>query len=131
MSSVLGPDEASYNQSLIGVMRWIIKIKHIDINTKVFPLSSCSSMPRQGHLEAVLHIMGDLKVFNPSYPHVDYYNLWECDWIDFFQGTPNTPPPRGKELDSHMFIVGNHAGDNHFRRSITRFMIYMNTSLVY
>ena len=29
----LVPEEASYYQSLIGVMRWMIKIGHIDLNT--------------------------------------------------------------------------------------------------
>ena len=32
---VLGPQEVSYYQSLIGVMRWNIEIGWIDINTKV------------------------------------------------------------------------------------------------
>ena len=54
---VLGPDEASYYQSLIGILRRITEIGPIYINTKVSLLSSNSAMPRQGHTEAVLHIM--------------------------------------------------------------------------
>ena len=72
---VLGPHEASCYQSLIGVMRWMIEIGQIDINTKVSLLSSHSAMMRQVHLKAALHIMGYLKLssrsmFDPSYPNI-------------------------------------------------------------
>ena len=60
VSPILGPDEASYDQFLIAVMRWMIEIAHIDINIKVTLLTSHSAMPKQGHLEAMLHIMGYL-----------------------------------------------------------------------
>ena len=43
---------------------------------------------------------------------------------------PNTQPPRGKEVDLHVFIDSNHVGDKWTRRSRTRFMIYMNVSLI-
>ena len=73
VSPVLGPEQASYYQFLIWVMRWMIKIGRIDINTEVSLLSSYSAMPRQWHLEAAWLIMGYLKlrhnsrfVFNPS-----------------------------------------------------------------
>ena len=35
VSLVLGPEEASFNQSFTIVMRWMIDIGWIDINTKV------------------------------------------------------------------------------------------------
>ena len=86
VSLVLGPDEASNYQSLIGVMRWMIEIGWIDIKTKVSQLSSHSAMLRQGHLGAALHIMDYLKLtqysrlaFDPSYYDIDYSNFWECD----------------------------------------------------
>ena len=37
---VLGPDEASYYQFLIGVMRWMVEIEHIDINVMTLLLSN-------------------------------------------------------------------------------------------
>ena len=64
VSLVLRPDEASCYQSLIEVMIWMIGIDCIGINTKASLLSSHSAMLRQGHLEAVLHIMGYLKPGN-------------------------------------------------------------------
>ena len=94
LSLVLGPDEASYDQFLIGVMQWMIEIWCIDINTKVSLLSSNS-----GHLDSALHIMGYLKlrhksriVFDPSYPNIDHGNFWECDWTDFYEGAVEAIP---------------------------------------
>ena len=77
MSLVLGPDESSYYQSLIGLMGWMIETGCFDINIMVFLLSSYSAMLRQGHFKAVLHIMGYLKLrqnsrlaFDLSYPNI-------------------------------------------------------------
>ena len=100
MSPVLGPDEASYYQSLIGVIRWMIEIGQIDINTKVSLLLSHLVMPRQGHLESVLHIMVYLQfrhnirfLFDLSYPNIDCNNFWDCDRTDFYEGALDAIPP--------------------------------------
>ena len=66
VSLVLEPDETSYFQSLIEVMRWMVEIMCIDINTKVSLLSSYLAIPRQGLLERALHIMGYLKLRHSS-----------------------------------------------------------------
>ena len=99
-------------------------------------------MPRHGHFEAALHIMGYLKlrhnsrlVFDPSYPDTDPYNFCECDWADFYDGLveaipTNTSPQRGKEVDLWMFVDSNNAVDKWTSRSRTLFMIYMNMSLI-
>ena len=43
---------------------------------------------------------------------------------------PNAPPLRGKEMNLHMFIDSNYAGNKWTRRSRTRFMVYINMSLI-
>jgi hypothetical protein len=53
----LDPDRATYYQSIIGIMRWMCKIGRIDITTEVLLLSSHLAYPREGHLDAALHIM--------------------------------------------------------------------------
>ena len=85
ISLVLGPDDASYYQALIGVMRWMIDIGHIDINIELSLLSSHSAISRQGHLVAVLHIVCYLKLshnsrlaFVQSYPDIDHSTFWGC-----------------------------------------------------
>jgi hypothetical protein len=60
----LDPDQASYFQSIIGVMQWMCEIGHIDIATEVSPLLSHLAYPREGHLDAALHVMG--------YPRLKY-----------------------------------------------------------
>jgi len=60
-STPLDPDGASYFQMIIGVMRWMVEIGRIDIATEVSLLSSHLAYPREGHLEAALHIMAYLR----------------------------------------------------------------------
>ena len=45
MSKALDPDEASYFQSIIGVMQWMVEIGRIDIATEVSLLSSHLAYP--------------------------------------------------------------------------------------
>ena len=58
VSPKLGPDELSYYQSLVRVMRQMIEIGQIDINPEASLLSSHSAMLRHQHLKAALHVMG-------------------------------------------------------------------------
>jgi hypothetical protein len=57
VSDPLMPEEASYFQSIIGVLRWMIEIGRVDINIKVSILSSYQAYPREGHLHAAIHLM--------------------------------------------------------------------------
>ena len=57
----LGPEDAAYFQSLIGVLRWIVEIGRIDINVEVSMLSSHLVLPREGHMQELLHIFVYLK----------------------------------------------------------------------
>jgi hypothetical protein len=55
-SEELGPDQASYYHSQIGVMRWMVELGRVDIITEVSMLASHLALPRAGHLEAVFQI---------------------------------------------------------------------------
>ena len=96
---VLGPPEASYYQSSIEVMRGIIKIGYININTKISMLSSYLATPRQGHLEAVLCIMDYLKLKNNSQstqPKTTLIGAVVRNMIG--QNFTNNTPPRGTDV---------------------------------
>ena len=81
-----------------------------NINTEVSLLISYS-MPRQGHLEAALHIMVYLEfsynsrvMLDPSYPDIDHSNISECNWKDFYEDVvegipPNALPLRWNQVD--------------------------------
>ena len=86
-------------------------------------LSSFAAMPREGHLEAELHVFSYLKsksnsrlIFDPKEPDVGKSDFMECDWSDFYPGAvealpPNAPKPLGKGVMLRMFVDCNHAGD--------------------
>ena len=52
----LDHDLSSWYQSLIATLRWIVEISRVDILTEVSTMASHMAIPREGHLEAVLHV---------------------------------------------------------------------------
>ena len=138
VSEVLRPDWAAFYQSLIGILRWCVELGRVDIITEVSMLASHLAMPRDGHLEASLHIFAYLEekhssriVFDPTYPEIDHSRFKECDWRALYGDAkeaipPNAPEPRGKEVDLRLFVDSDHAGDLASRRSRTGFYIFLN-----
>jgi hypothetical protein len=53
-------NEASYYQSLIGILRWIVELGRVHICCEVSLLSSHLALPRKGHMDAVFHVFGYL-----------------------------------------------------------------------
>ncbi len=52
----LKPALATYYQSQVGVLRWMVELGRVDINTEGSMLASQMAVPREGHREAVFHI---------------------------------------------------------------------------
>ena len=52
----LDEDLATYCQSQIGILHWIVELGRIDIATEVSLLASHVALPRNGHLQTVFHI---------------------------------------------------------------------------
>ncbi len=85
---------------LIGILRWMCELGRIDICTEVSMLSSYSAMPREGHLEATLHVFSFLKsksnsrlILDPMEPDVGKSDFVECDWREFYAGATKAIPP--------------------------------------
>jgi hypothetical protein len=88
VSPILNPEQASYYMSLIGILRWAVKLGRIDI-----------------FIEQVLHIFAYLKhhmnsnmVFDPKYITWDSEAFINQDWSEFYkdakeQWPPNAPSP--------------------------------------
>lgn len=141
----LGASEASYYMSLIGVLRWIVELGRVDIAVEVSLLSSHMALPREGHLEQVLHIFAYLKVhhnaelvFDPSYPEIDQSLFQPQDWSSTVYGDkleedlpPNMPKPLGNAMKMTAYVDSDHAGDTITRRSRTGFLVYLNCSLIF
>ena len=87
VSRQLNVDDAAYYQSLIGILRWIVELGRVDVCLEVSMMSSHLALPREGHLEEVLHIFAYLKkyhntelVYDPSDPVVDENDFERKDW---------------------------------------------------
>jgi hypothetical protein len=142
MTDPLDPECSSFFQHLIGVMRWMVEIGRVDIAVEVSMLSSYLTLPREGHLEAALHIMGYLKqkhnsrlIFDPTYPLIDESDFPEHDWTEFYgdvsEAIPHDmPEPLGKEVDIRMMTDSDHAGCKTTRRSRTGILIFCNLALI-
>jgi ribosomal protein L31E len=139
-SKELNSTLASYYQSQIGVLHWMVELGRVDIITEVSTLASYMALPREGHLDAVFHVFAYLKikhnsrmVFDPSYPEIDASTFQEHDWTEFYGDIkeaipPDRPKSRGKEIDIRMFVDSDHAGDKLTRRSRTGFFVYVNSA---
>ena len=113
----------SYYLTIIGILRWIIELGRIDIINNVLLLSSHAALPREGHLDAAVHVMTHFAqrynsrlVYGPSYPEIDHIVFKKCDWSEFYRDAKeviptNAPEPSGKEVGIQMFVDKDHAED--------------------
>ena len=142
MTEELEGEEASYYQSLVGILRWMVELGRIDIITEGSMLASHLALPCRGHLEAYFHMFAYLKsnhnatvVMDPTYPEIDHSVFKTCNWADAYPGAAepipsNAPKPRGKSVDILLYVDSDLAGDNINRRSRTGYMIFVNSALV-
>ena len=144
-SAVLGSKEASYYQSLIGVLRWIVELGRVDIVIECSMMSSYVTMPRVGHLEQVLNIFGYLKshhnaelVFDPTPQEIDEDAFRRRDWSTSEFGhleqkeelPPNAPEARGSGFHIVAKVDADHGSDTVTRRSRSGFFVWINSALV-
>ena len=136
----LKADGLQWYQELIGQLRWAIELGRVDILLEVSLLSQHLALPREGHLEQVLHVLGYLKehkkmrlLFDSSQPEMDERWFKEYDWYDFYRYAedkvpPNAPEARGLPVSVSMFVDASHAGNRKDRRSQTGVLIFINKS---
>ena len=106
-------------------------------------LSSFLSMPRVGHLEAAINIMGYLRLhhnyqmlLDPTYPVLDhsYFNdgaEWAGLYGDATEAIPlNMPAPRGKDIDLRLLCDSDHTGKKYTHLSRTGYLIFKNMALI-
>ena len=144
LTAELSPKQASYYQSLIGVLRWIVELGRADLVMETSAMASMMAMPREGHLNVLYQMFAFLKnkhngvmVFDPTEPDIDTDMFPREDW----SATPyfpckeeipgNAPEPRGIGFIIRAFVDSDHAGDIATRRSRTGFMIFLNSAPVY
>ena len=74
----LNPELSSWYASLIGMLQWMVEIGRVDIITEVSKMASQMALPREGHLDALMHNFGFRRInhnspmaYDPSYPTID------------------------------------------------------------
>jgi hypothetical protein len=142
----LGPIDAAYYQSLVGVLRWMVELGRVDICLECSMMSSHLALPREGHLYQLFQMFAYLKkyhntemVLDPSDPVVDESSFELMDWTSsefgHIQGReelpPNMPEPRGMGFTMRAKVDADHAADTVTRRSRTGFIIYLNCAPIY
>jgi hypothetical protein len=141
---VLDDDDASYYQSLIGILRWIVELGRCDLTCESSIMASFMAMPRQGHLDILFHIFGYLKnkhnaelILDPSEIKFDKELFKQENWVNTPYGnTPindssDVPELLGKIMKIIFYCDADHAGDLVTRRSRTDFFVYLNNALIY
>ena len=139
----LKADGLQWYQELIGQLRWAVELGRVDILLEVSLLSQHLALPREGHLEQVLHIFGFLKdnkklriMFDCSQPEMDEKWFKEYEWIDYYRYAEekvpaNMPEARGLSVTLSMFVDASHAGNKKNRRSQTGILIFMNKAPIH
>ena len=95
----------------------------------------------EGHLDAIFRVFGYLKtkhnsqlVLDLSYPEINHSYFPDNDWTSIYGNVieaipPNAPTPHGKEVNLHLYVDSDHAGDKYTCWSRTGFFIFLNSTL--
>jgi len=130
-------------KEIIGQLRWAIELGHVDILLETSLLSAHLALPREGHLEQVLHIFGYLKshkqmriLFDSGYSKVKENWFQEYDWFDFYKDAkeampPNMPEARGNSVTLTCFVDAGHANNQKDRRSQNGILIFGNIAPIH
>ena len=139
----LKSEGVQWYQEIIGQLRWAVEIGRVDILLETSLMSAHLALPREGHLEQVLHIVGYLKchkkmrlLFDASYPRVKESWFQDYDWYEFYRDAkeaipPKMPEARGRDVIITCFVDANHAGNVKDRRSQTGILIFINRAPIH
>ena len=132
-----------FYQEIVGPLQWVVEIGRVDILLDSSLMSSYLAMPREGHLEEILHIVGYLKshkkmrlLFDPAYPKMKESWFQNYDWFDFYRDAKETIPPNmpeagGRDVTNTCFVDAKHAGNIKDRKSQTGILIFVNKAPVH
>ena len=117
----------------------MVELGRADIGVEVSQLSSFLAYPRNGHMEAALHIMMYIRVkhnsrlvLDPNYANIDLAEFNDkVDWHAFYGDVkeampPNAPPPLGYDAEFWIYVGSDYAEDC----SWTCFPIFLNMSMI-
>ena len=139
---ILPAEQASFYRSLTGALNWVVTLCRVDLAFTNQLMARYNAIPRQGHLDAMIRVMGYLKqwdkgtlIFDPR-PHplpqhteYEHYDTWKQHYPDAVEEIPHDGlPPRGKEGQLFIYVDADHATDQVTRRSNTGIIVYLNST---
>jgi hypothetical protein len=142
-SELLSKSDGSVFCTMIGCANWMITLGRYDIQYAVSSLSRFSMFPQDGHLKAMLRVLGYVKykpngrlLCDPSEPEYKipdkkHMERWKEFYPDACKEVPhNLPEPLGKGAKITVFVDADHAHDQVTRRSVTGIIAKVNGMIV-
>ena len=138
-SPLLNAEDHSKFRSLVGCANWLITSGRFDIAYSVNALSRFPMPPRQGHLQAMIRVFGDLKkwtrgpvIIDPKYPDHSQFDVADYDsWKEFYPDAEEMipepgecPKPKGPKVRITVYKDADHA------HSITCVRLFLNITLL-
>ena len=120
----------------------MVKLGRININTDISMLDSHLALPRERHLEAVLHVFLYIRAkhnsslaLDPTYLEIYHDSFKKHKWVEVYGDVKEVipydmPEPRGKSVDLRMHVDSKHSRDKATRRPRTGFLIFVNAALI-
>jgi hypothetical protein len=96
-------------------------------------LSTYLYMPREGHMDAVVHVVSYLVQHHNLRVAADICAFIKTDWKSMYGDVKEVlpsgaPVPHGKEVDLRLFVDSDHAGEQLTLCSMAGFVTYLNMS---
>ena len=93
-------------EQFIGILRWSMELRRIDIQLEVALMSQYQMSPREGNLEAIYFIFHFLwnnpkkrQVMETSTPGIDESVFQSnSNWVEFYEDVEEEDPPQMPEL---------------------------------
>jgi len=129
-SELLGLDDITTYQSLIGVFLWAVSIDQFDIMTSVMTLSSFWAAPHCGHMERVKHSVAIC--IHTSEPNYSPLPEQDFDWMHTVYGElkeilpTDAPEPLGKFVTLTHYVDANLMHDMTTGKSVTGILHLLN-----
>ena len=140
-SPFVNQEMASKYRSMIGSLNWAITLGRFDVQYATSTMARYSMAPREGHVEAVMKILGYLKkparlnpqiLVNPSKPNHEKYPFQDHEiWQEFYPGLieelpHDMPILRGGFVWITIWVDADHAHDKITRKSVTGIFALVN-----
>ena len=141
-SPLLSSHDISKYRMLIGSALWATALGRHDILYATGTLARYNAFPRQGHLEAALHLFGYLKnnpkactIFDTSTPDLSPYPKANHNWNELYPGASeelptDMPVPKMKAITILAYFDASHAPCLITRRSVTGIVIQLNNTII-